>query len=344
MMKKKNRIGQAYEDIDFPQELKDRTLEALLAAPNRERITLNKKARTPKKTAAVIAASAAALAMTVSAGAVAYNALFHKESAERFGVAEAVYSGEGFEARAVENEHFRLTADSVMSDGIMAHAVFTLDPLDDLGRKYNEMAVTFGEGACPTVWLSEDKEGLHDRSSLHANTDGELAFELNSDGGFSFETDLYLGDTDSTLLWLCLEDRYGDMKLLYDGAVSLDHTAPSMFDGLEMQLELGRNVEVREFRHGDDILYLSQTAITITGSGAAERERAEQEREKRNFTDPEPEYCLVYENGSRKDLMVGGTSWSPRPDKGYETMFLHQTVDLNGVASVVYYGNEYLPS
>ncbi len=339
-----NKIKQAYESIEYPAGRSRSTLETLLAENRREGITM-KKNRSPKRIAAIAAASAAALAMTVTAGAVAYNALFHRESAERFGVAEAAYSGEGFEAKAVENEHFRFTVDSVLSDGIMAHAVFTVEPLDDLGRQYTEMAVAENGGACPVIWVSDDdKEVLYDRSFFHANIGGELALDLNSDGSFSFESDFYIGDLESTELWIYPEDRYADTKLIYNGAERVEHSAPSMFDGLEMQLDLGRNVEVREFTNGEDTLYLSQTAVTIVGPGAAEREKMELERENNNFTDPEPEYYLVYEDGGRSELIVGGTSWSPRPDKGYETMFLHQTIDLKGVSKVVYYDREYTPA
>ena len=66
-----NSIKRAYESIEFPDELRSGILEGILAGGERKEARAMKKTGRTKKTAAVIAAAVAALAMTVTAGAAA---------------------------------------------------------------------------------------------------------------------------------------------------------------------------------------------------------------------------------------------------------------------------------
>ncbi|MBR1393205.1 MAG: hypothetical protein IJ561_05155 [Ruminococcus sp.] len=87
-----------------------------------------------RRPAAMAAAIAAALALTVTAGAVVIRSkYYHKESVEHYiagGDSIASYTVE-----ATENEHIRVTLDSIWSTGIKATAIMTVDPLDDEGKE-----------------------------------------------------------------------------------------------------------------------------------------------------------------------------------------------------------------
>lgn len=84
--------------------------------------------------AALVAAIAAALALTVTAGAVVIRSRnYHKDSVEHY-----IRGGDSivsYTVDATENRHIRVTFDSVWSTGIMATAIMTVEPLDDEGKE-----------------------------------------------------------------------------------------------------------------------------------------------------------------------------------------------------------------
>ncbi|MBQ7069899.1 MAG: hypothetical protein IJM87_01280 [Ruminococcus sp.] len=83
----------------------------------------------------VIIAAAAALA--IPAGAYAYKQLIHRESVEMYlEDADKVEASGNIENQVMENEHIRITLDTVLSDGYTALAIVTLDALDDYGKNY----------------------------------------------------------------------------------------------------------------------------------------------------------------------------------------------------------------
>lgn len=82
---------------------------------------------------------AAAAALAIPAGAYAYTHLIHRESVEMYlENADKVEGSGNVENQVMENEHVRITLDTVLSDGYNAMAVVTLDALDDYGRNFIE--------------------------------------------------------------------------------------------------------------------------------------------------------------------------------------------------------------
>ncbi len=80
---------------------------------------------------------AAAAAFAIPVGAYAYNTLIHRDSVEMYlENAEKVEASGNVENQVMENEHIRITLDTVLSDGYTALAIVTLDALDDYGKNY----------------------------------------------------------------------------------------------------------------------------------------------------------------------------------------------------------------
>ena len=97
-----------------------------------------KKGRKPAKSIFKITVGiAAAAAFAIPVGAYAYNAFIHRDSVEMYlEDAEKVEASGNVENQVMENEHIRITLDTVLSDGYTALAIVTLDALDDCGRNY----------------------------------------------------------------------------------------------------------------------------------------------------------------------------------------------------------------
>ena len=93
-----------------------------------------KPAKSIFKTSVAIAAAAA---LMIPVGAYAYTRLIHRESVEMYleNSAKVEESGNAVN-RVMENEHIRITLDTVLSDGYMAMAIVTLDALDEYGRNF----------------------------------------------------------------------------------------------------------------------------------------------------------------------------------------------------------------
>ena len=87
-----------------------------------------------RKPAALAAAVCAALAMTVTAGAVIHS-FYHEETVDRYGLTDIPMTEETLPeyAGSMENGHIRVTVDKIVNDGTMGYITITLDCLDELG-------------------------------------------------------------------------------------------------------------------------------------------------------------------------------------------------------------------
>lgn len=92
--------------------------------------------RSPKAIKIAFAAAAAAI-LTVGIGAYTYSQFNNPESVELYlQDPEKVAAVGSVVNQVMENEHVRITVDTVLSDGYKAMVVVTLDALDDFGKNY----------------------------------------------------------------------------------------------------------------------------------------------------------------------------------------------------------------
>ena len=90
-----------------------------------------------KKVFKVAIAAIAAAVLAIPLGVHAYNALIHRGSVEMYlENADKVEASGNVENQIMENEHIRITLDTVLSDGYTALAIVTLDALDDYGKNF----------------------------------------------------------------------------------------------------------------------------------------------------------------------------------------------------------------
>ena len=136
------KIKQGYESAELPEELRLRVRREILTAAETEKeggITMSRKIKRPATIALV---AAAALTVSVTAGAAAFG-IFHKESIDSQlgeGAAEYLESNIEFRSYSTENEYMRITADAVFCDGHSVVIYATKERLTDpyFGWVYDE--------------------------------------------------------------------------------------------------------------------------------------------------------------------------------------------------------------
>lgn len=105
----------------------------------KENITVNKTKKINKRLVGFMIAAAVFATGAISAGAYAYTHLINRSSVEMYlENADRVEASGKVENQVMENEHVRITLDTVISDGYKAMAVVTLDALDDYGKNLIE--------------------------------------------------------------------------------------------------------------------------------------------------------------------------------------------------------------
>ena len=330
------RIKKAYESIEFPEELNNKTLERIVSDTNRKEVVKMRKSGKPKKTAAVIVAVSAALALSVTAGAAAYKAFFHKESVEMFGIndqskAEQLVIG----TKSTENAHYRLTADTVLSDGRTVNVVFTLEGLDDTGKAFINTAKENNDYP-PEMFYSSSAELLKNNDQLTESDQVKRFYngvwyceggaeefavrKLNSDGSFAFMNTDYFANNP------------GKLYVAPNAGKKTEYA--SSFNGLILELDISKNLDVKEFSNGDSKLYLSKTGVTVVDNGNVVTNIT-------NITHlDEKNYVLNFADGSSRAINKNEGAFSFKTaDHGYS--FFFDSIDINSVSSVVFDGVEF---
>ena len=310
-------------DIELPHNRKAGKIIAEITA-RKERITMKKNIS--KRSVAAIAAIAAALAMTVTAGAAVYKTFFHKESAEKFGIVNESNSELVIGTTSSENAHLRMTADTVLSDGYKAMVIFTLEALDEQGKEYisdkNDQY-----GVFPTMLYSTSKELVYNKNTLRTDPDTKifpLAYSKeNSDGSIAYSYTQFFGNDNPGTIYVVPEEwRLCEHEELKDEA--------SVFDGISLELDVKRNVEIRELSNDKNKLVLTKLgAMVIEGDND-------------EFEIPEAysKFELVYKDG-RKEQMDKTKGYSTHSDgKGYTYVF-KVIDDVNDISAVIYNDKEY---
>ncbi|MBP0975738.1 MAG: hypothetical protein J6P20_06715, partial [Oscillospiraceae bacterium] len=100
-------------------------------------LTVKKSRKRSQKALTAFISIAAAAALTIPAGVLAYSQLIHRDSVKMYlDDPDSIEEGGLAQNQVMENEHIRITLDTLLSDGYTALAVITLEALDDSGRSY----------------------------------------------------------------------------------------------------------------------------------------------------------------------------------------------------------------
>ena len=311
-------------DIELPHNRKAGKIIAEKTA-RKERITMKKNIS--KRSVAAIAAIAAALAMTVTAGAAVYKTFFHKESAEKFGIVNENNSELVIGTTSSENAHLRVTADTVLSDGLKAEIIFTIEALDSEGQEYLDAKDNHGI-SIPLMYFSKDIEIAYTKN-LPKNDPGTTTLPMAesrkiSDNTVAYKYTIFFNNDNPGVVYIVPK------KQIY-GETEPTGSKYSIFDGICLKIDLSKNIEIRELTNGDDKLYLTRIGTMII------------EGENSDFDNPDAQYKyeLVYKDGTKKALKENNAHTTrAKGNKGYSYLF-EQIDDIDNVTSVIYNGKEY---
>lgn len=280
----KNTIKNAFDIINLSSETENKVLDNLLKQSRKDGIVMKKTNR--RKPITVIAAAAAAAVFTISAGAAVYTQFIHRDSVERYLIADSpeILEEQGLALNYVtQNEHLKMTVDTVLSDGYYAIAIVTMEPLDNIGQSYisdwqiPESAIRYADGDGEYVMLHIDEENSsYDRvrmySAGYASRDED---EIDS-SRFVMEYNLEYIDTTRPLnIDFYLEKSVGETDELglpinndAEGMSISTSFAPNIQTAI-LKDENGNEISMSQFElYSDDIRLLSDMDFRfITTSG-----------------------------------------------------------------------------
>lgn len=272
-----------------------------------------------KISAGLIAAIVAGVSLVSVASATVYKSLVHKESVEKYGISvdESTNSELIIGTTSAENAHLRLTADTVLSDGIKVNMIFTLEALDDEGKDFMN---TNNKRPLPTMFYSTDlsksrADFRNDRQSKALNMANPS--KLSEDGSCSFMFTQLFTDGNPGKIYLFPEDY----RVTGDGA--------SVFDGIILEIDVSKNIQVREFTHSTNKLYLSKIGATVIKG----------DNDEPLGLAADGEFSVVYRDGTKEGLHDSFGYSIVQEDIGQT--FMHRVIDLDKVEYVIWGSIEY---
>lgn len=205
--------------------------DRFVISAKRERII--KHASNTKTLQRFVIGIAAAVALAIPAGAV-YTQFEHKAAVrEYFDENTADYlENKGLALNYVsENEHLRITLDTILSDGNIGSMVLTVEGLDSEGLDYIEDTPFFD------MYIAEKKDNISNVDKEFLEGGGTVSFAVCTDTQYSLQKDLFVCDIDTEKEYIMtFDDRKNDTDL---------------FNGLSFDISFKPNLEVREFKDND---------------------------------------------------------------------------------------------
>lgn len=273
--------------------------------------------------------AAAAAAFVIPAGAYAYTHLMHRESVEMYlENADKVEASDKVENQVMENEHIRITLDTVLSDGYTAMAVVTLDALDDYGRNFIENTphimlrrTDTGETVFPTGgggmddWIEQIKNDTvryyHNIDLYDKDLSCDLEMIFYSYGLFSDE------DADA-------EISNGHSVMLDENMIPVDN--PLGYDFIA-KVNFAKNVDT----------------VTLTGTNGKELTLSQFEliSEEENIWDGLPETMVLIRNDDTTEV-PDETKLCGMDSDEYSSLLFGKFIELDEYKGVEINGVEYL--
>lgn len=223
--------------------------EYLREAEGTSKMKIKHKRRLSAKVAAIAAAAAV---MTVTAGAVAVAKLTNRKSVEDFYDSSAVsrIENRGYVNGTVsENEHFRITLETVLKDDYKLLPILTVEPLDKQAEDY---LADSGEMPYPLTYYTDTKE--YAQSNVTCVSRDEFK---RGDDKFSMKLDIPFVSLNNKLdinrpLMIKLSEG---KNLTSDGVIN----EQSLFNGIELKLDNYSEVKsTKLYSEKGNELYLSE--------------------------------------------------------------------------------------
>ena len=268
-------------------------------------LTVKKSRKLSKKALTAFVSIAAAAAFTIPAGVFAYSQLINRDTVKMYlNDADSIEESGLTQNQVMENEHLRITLDTLLSDGYTAVAVITLDAFDDSGRIYIQN---------------------HPYIKLRNPADGSYVFPS---GSGSMANHMEQQKTDTIRYYQTMDLQNVDCSCDYE-MIFFDFDN-SLGDGFIARVSFAENTETVRLKNerGNELL-LSQFEIVNTGEAA---------------WDGLPESFAFLKNDGTKEipeqrefLGTGPTEKNPM-----STLFFGKFIDLAEYKGVEIDGVEYL--
>lgn len=222
----------------FPEEkLKNRACESIFSSAVRkagidmqENKTVKRTGKSSKRIVGLAIAAAVLATGAISAGAYAYTKFIHRQGVEHYLGAQTANELEnsGLVFNEVsENEHIRVTLDTVLSDGQFAHMIFTVEKLDDEARSIVDCGPMAG-----VCYTDSDTQGEDIPMFVSGGMSWVEGIKNDPlDDSFSFNVDIHPHQADLS--------RKIKLKFHTTG----DWDEPDIFDGIEFTPDVSKNVE-----------------------------------------------------------------------------------------------------
>ena len=204
----------------------------------------------PKKLAVRFAVGiAAAVAFAIPAGAI-YTQFIHKAAVQEYfaeGTADYL-EDKGLAMNCTdENEHIRLTVDTLLSDGHIGSMILTIEGLDEAGIE------SLQYDGFPEIYLSDAQTGdyvvLHENGSPELVGGGRTDFDACTDTQITMHRELLLDEIDVNkdyILTFGMNTRDADIQRDEHHVL-----VGSVMEGLSLQTNFSPNVDVKEFETED---------------------------------------------------------------------------------------------
>ncbi len=280
-----------------------------------------KAIRPGKRPAMLIAAVIAAALMTVTAGAVVYKTVIHRDSLAVYGVEDVPADTASFIGQGTENEHLRITNDAMLSDGNIAYFIFTLEAKDEMGKSFLNGTLS-PEGTGPVIRWSEDQTDLDGSNRWH-NMGG-----VNEDAGTG-EKQVILG----RLLLSRLESGSGPLYVKIEDMMDI---GGEVCKGMKFSFSsLSRNIPIRKMQDSDGrILTVSPIGYFSDDPELAEMIYGKFMSNDKSFLSVE----AAFKDGSSQDLSERNGNAVPHPDSKYTSGFFGANIDIEQLESIVVSG------
>lgn len=232
-----NMIKKAFDSVRLPEEDRQRVLDRLVAEENKEpRITVTdtkkerKNKRLARRSVGMIAAACIAAVMSISAGAYAIGQFINRQNVDGFmgeGAADKLEAAGLVINDVRENEHIRLTFDTLLSDGENACLVFMLEALDfDTHKLLKQRSWSFDLCYADT---GEPCKGIIKTSYGRDHTkEGDLIYSKK------FELNIAEADVSRPMQ---------AVNFTLYAPQSGERIETDLFDGFEFELDLSKNVD-----------------------------------------------------------------------------------------------------
>ena len=215
-----------------------------------------------KRWASIAAGIAAAAVLAIPAAAYAYIQFVHAAAVQEYFSEESV---EYLEEHGLalnytdENEHIRLTVDTLLSDGHIGSMILTIEGLDEEGLECVQMN-TF-----PEIYLADAQTGeyvkIHENGSPQILGGGNVYFDACTETQFTLWTELQLDkiDTDKDYILkfgMNVRRNSSEYEMVHNEyGVLIDN----VMEGIAFETSLRPNVAVKELENKDgEKLWLSQ--------------------------------------------------------------------------------------